>query len=183
MGAAPPASVKRGTMMHAYSLSGTQAGQIATRGRQLLRRGLITHAQHSLLDTVLWAARKPGSATLIASLKTLARMAGQARSTATEGIRRLEELGVLQRIRRRARVAWAAGAMASRVVANAYRLVAPDTETDSRPAKQQPLSISILEAPSSAMKAAQQALAHRRRQMEDALRAHGRAGLSEVTTP
>ena len=73
------------------SLSGPQTGAIATRGRKLLRRRLITPHHYALLDAVLWAARKPGSATLIASLHVLARLAGQARSTVTEGVRRLEE--------------------------------------------------------------------------------------------
>jgi hypothetical protein len=157
--------------MHAYSLSGREAGAIATRGRQFLRRGLITHAQHSLLDVVLWAARRPGSATLIASLKVLARLAGQARSTATAGIMRLEELGLLQRIRRRVRVAWA-GSVASRVVANAYRLIAPDTETDGRPAREQPsIIISIVEPPIGDVRDAQEALAKRQRVLEERWRA------------
>jgi hypothetical protein len=144
-------------MMHAYSLSGPEAGAIATRGRLLLRRGAITAHQYALLDTILWGARRPGSATLIASLGTLARLAGQARSTATEGIRRLEELGLLQRIRRRVRVAWA-GSIASRVVSNAYRLLAPGTETDRRSAREQPLIISMVEVPIEAVREAQNAL-------------------------
>ena len=151
--------------MTTHTLSGPQAGQIATRGRQLLRRGLITHAQHSLLDTVLWAARRPGNATLIASLATLARMAGQARSTATEGVKRLEELGLLRRIQRRVRVAWA-GSVASRVIANAYRLLVPDTETDGRSGREQPSIISIVAAPIAAVQEAQNALAERRRAIE-----------------
>lgn len=156
--------------MHAYSLSGPQAGQIATRARQLLRRGAITAHQYALLDTVLWAARRPGSATLIASLKVLARLAGQARSTVAEGIRRLEELGLVQRIRRRVRVAWIGGGQASRQVANAYRLIVPDTESAARPAREQALIISIVEAPSEAVRAAREALAERRRWFEKALK-------------
>jgi hypothetical protein len=140
------------------TLSPAQAGAIATRGRLLLRRGAITAHQYALLDTMLWGARRPGSATLIASLHTLARLAGQARSTATEGIRRLEELGLIQRIRRRVRVAWA-GSIASRVVSNAYRLLAPDTETGGRPTREQTSRISLVEAPIAAVRAAQDALA------------------------
>jgi DNA-binding MarR family transcriptional regulator len=158
------------TMMHAYSLSGPQAGQIAMRGRQLLRRRFLTPHQYALLDTVLWAARRPGSATLIASLQVLARLAGQARSTVAEGIRRLEELGLLQRIRRRVRVAWIGGGQASRQVANAYRLIVPDTESAARPAREQPSIISIIEATSEAQRAAREALAERRRQVEEAMK-------------
>ena len=145
-------------MMHAYSLSGPQAGQIATHARQLLRRRLLTPHQYALLDTVLWAARRPGSATLIASLKVLARLAGQGRSTVADGIRRLEELGLVQRVRRRARVAWIGGGQASRQVANLYRLMPPDTESGVRTAKEQTLIISILETPIGAQRAAQEAL-------------------------
>ena len=148
--------------MHAYSLSGPQAGQIALRARQLLRRRLLTPHQYALLDTVLWAARRPGSATLIASLKVLARLAGQGRSTVAEGISALERLGLLQRIRRRVRVAWIGGGQASRQVANAYRLLLPDTESGSQPAKEQTLIISVISEPDTTRKAAQEALKQRR---------------------
>ena len=156
--------------MTTYSLSGPQAGQIAARGRLLLRRRLLTPYQYALLDTVLWAARKPGNATMAASLKVLARLAGQGRSTVAEGISALERLGLLQRIRRRVRVAWIGGGEASRQIANAYRLLVPDTESAARPAKEQPLLITILETPSAVVRAAQDALAGRRRQFEEALR-------------
>jgi hypothetical protein len=158
------------TMMYAYSLSGPQAGQIAARARHLLQRRLLTPHQYALLDTVLWAARKPGSATLIASLKALARLAGQGRSTVAEGIGRLEELGLLQRIRRRVRVPWIGGGQASRQVANAYRLLPLDTESNRQPAREQTLRISVIESPVGTAKAAQAALAERRRTVEEALR-------------
>jgi DNA-binding MarR family transcriptional regulator len=63
----------------------------------LRKQGLLSQHQYGLLDCMLWQARKPGSGFLAASLAVLARLAGQARSTATEGIRRLEELGLLRR--------------------------------------------------------------------------------------
>jgi DNA-binding MarR family transcriptional regulator len=80
-----------------HTLSPAQAGQIATRARVLRKQGLLSQHQYGLLDCMLWQARKPGSGFLAASLAVLARLAGQARSTATEGIRRLEELGLLRR--------------------------------------------------------------------------------------
>ena len=43
---------------------------------------------------------------LTASLKVLARLAGQGRSTVAEGIKRLAELGLISKIRRRVRVVW-----------------------------------------------------------------------------
>ena len=152
--------------MTTYSLSGPQAGQIAARGRLLLRRRLLTPYQYALLDTVLWAARKPGSATMAASLKVLARLAGQGRSTVAEGISALERLGLLQRIRRRVRVAWIGGGEASRQLANAYRLLVPDTESAARPAREQPLLISMAEPPIDAVRAAQDALVATRKKME-----------------
>ena len=140
------------------ALSGSQAGAIAMRGRQLLRRRMITSCQYALLDTVLWAARKPGSATLIASLATLARLAGQARSTVAEGVAALERLGLLQRVRRRVRVAWIGAGQASRQVANLYRLMPPDTGSDGRSASKQSLILSMVEAPIATVRAAQEAL-------------------------
>jgi hypothetical protein len=114
--------------MHAHALAPYQAAQIARRGEKLLQRRLITAHQYALFQIMLWRARKPGSATLMASMRVLAQLAGQARSTVIEGLKRLEELGLIARIRRRARVVWL-GSVASRVIANAYRMIAPDTET------------------------------------------------------
>jgi DNA-binding Lrp family transcriptional regulator len=148
------------------SLSPAQAGQIATQGRRMLRRRAITAHQYALLDVVLWAARRPGSAVLTASYKVLARLAGQARSTVAEGIRRLEELGLLQRVRRRIRVAWLGAAVASRQLANAYRLVPPDTESATRPVREQPLIISVVEAPDADRQTALHALDKVRRARE-----------------
>jgi hypothetical protein len=130
-----------------------QAGAIAARIRLLRRQRVLTAHQAALADVMLWSARKPGSAVLTASLATLARLAGQARSTTTAAVRRLEELGLIQRIKRRVRVAWG-GSIASRVVANGYRL----TETDARPAREQSLRISLTETPVAAIRAAQEAL-------------------------
>jgi hypothetical protein len=41
-----------------YTLSGREAGDIATHARYLLRRRVITPFQHALLDVMLWGARK-----------------------------------------------------------------------------------------------------------------------------
>jgi len=139
------------------TLSPAQAGAIATRGRLLLRRGAITAHQYALLDVMLWVARRPGSAMLIASLTVLARLSGQARSTVAIGLRRLEELGLIQRIRRRVRVAWG-GSIASRVVANAYRLIVTDTESGGRATQETPDSITVVEAQSAAALGARRAL-------------------------
>ena len=141
LGAAPGLRIAKERLNYAYCPKPIPSWSIAQRGRYLLRRRLITAHQLVLLDAMLWAARKPGSATLTASLRVLARMAGQARSTVTEGIQALEKLGLVQRIRRRVRVAWIGGGVASRQVANAYRMIVPDTETARRPTREEPLRI------------------------------------------
>lgn len=143
--------------MNATTLSPTQAGALAARVRKLRQQLLLTAHQAALMDVMLWCARKPGSSLLTASLATLARLAGQCRRTTAEGIRRLEELGLIQRIRRRVRVAWGGG-VASRQIANAYRLLVPDTECKRPPAREEHLIISLAEGPSGAQRIAQQAL-------------------------
>jgi DNA-binding GntR family transcriptional regulator len=153
------------------SLSPAQAGAIATQGRALRRGRIITAHQSALLDTMLWAVRKPGSATFIASLNALARLAGQGRTTIAEGLKRLEELGLIQRIRRRARVAWMGAAVASRQLANAYRLVTPNTESGARPVREQsPDLILVVEAPHADATAAQEALRRVAEAMRERLR-------------
>ena len=159
-----------------YALSPSQAGQLAARGRVLLRRRQITVHQAALLDAMLWGARRPGSAMLTASLKVLARLAGQGRSTVAEGIKRLAELGLISKIRRRARVVWG-GSVASRQIANAYVLRAENTESGKRTAEIKPQTIiSVLETSSTAQRAAQDALARRRTAFENALRGRNVVG-------
>jgi len=148
-----------------YALSPSQAGQLAARGRVLLRRRQITVHQAALLDAMLWGARRPGSAMLTASLQVLARLAGQGRSTVAEGIKRLAELGLIQKIKRRVRVAWG-GSVASRVVANAYRLLVTDTESSRQTAREQTSIISIMETPSLEQRVAAKLLENRRKQLE-----------------
>ena len=170
--------------MHTYTLSPAQAGVLAARVRLLRRRRLLTAHQAALADVLLWGGRRPGSGLLVASLGCLARLAGQARSTATEGIRRLEELGLIQRIRRRVRVAWG-GSVASRVVANAYRIVPADTETGPRPAERSLSVISTVETPNSEVKAAAAALAQRRSVIEALWRKRRQVAddISNLATP
>lgn len=156
-----------------YALSPSQAGQLAARGRILLRRRQITAHQAALLDAMLWSARRPGSAILTASLKVLAKLAGQGRSTVAEGIKRLAELGLISKIRRRVRVVWG-GSIASRQIANAYVLRAEDTESGNRITDIKPQTIiSVLANPDPTQRAAQEALATRRRQVEERLLRNG----------
>ena len=106
----------------------------------------------------LWSARHPGSGMLTASLKVLARLAGQGRSTVAEGIKRLAELGLISKIKRRVRVIWG-GSVASRQIANAYVLRPESTESGKRTAEKKPQNILYeVMPPTTVQKAAAEAL-------------------------
>ena len=143
------------------SMTPAIAGQVAYRVRRLHRRGDLTHADLALADALIWASRKPGTAVAIVSYSALCRLAHVARGTVTAGLKRLEGLGILQRIKRRARVAWGQGSSASRQAVSAYVLQAGSgTEFNGRPVEQ---SVKILPlVPAVVVKAAQAALAARR---------------------
>jgi DNA-binding Lrp family transcriptional regulator len=119
-------------------ISPAQAGTIAHRARQLLQNGDLTHHQYALLDALLWRCRKQGSALASASYAALARLTHMAKDTIRLGLRKLEELGLIQRIKHRVRVRWLGCSVASRQGVNAYRLQPPETkpastDTDCRP--------------------------------------------------
>ncbi|MBV8614933.1 MAG: hypothetical protein JOY66_14380 [Acetobacteraceae bacterium] len=116
--------------MPGHRLSPTQAGAIAKRARKLLRRGLITHRQLALLDCLLWSCRRPDTGAIVVSYTALQRLAHVARATVAAGLRRLEELGLLSRVKRRVRVLWANGGQQSRQAASAYVLHAPDPHSE-----------------------------------------------------
>lgn len=105
----------------------TQAAALARRCRLLLRAGQLTHAQHSIADTLLWSCRAPGTPMVSVSYSRLQRLAHASRDSVVRAIRRLEELGLLRKTKRRVRIGWA-----SRQVTNLYELLAP-TESDGRP--------------------------------------------------
>lgn len=114
-------------------LSPSEAGAIAKRGRKLLRRGLLTHRQHVLLDCLLWSCRCPRTGAIVVSYTALQRLAHMARETVAEGLRRLEGVGLLSRIKRRVRLSWANGGQASRQATNAYVLHPPTADTEFAP--------------------------------------------------
>lgn len=65
------------------------------------------------------------------SYTALQRLAHLARETIAAGLRRLQELDLLSKIKRRVRLAWANGGQATRQATSAYMLHAPtDTEFD-----------------------------------------------------
>jgi hypothetical protein len=116
--------------MPGQRLSPAQAGAIAKRARRLLRRGLLTHRQLALLDCLLWSCRRPDTGAIVVSYSALQRLARVARATVAAGLRRLEELGLLSRVRRRVRVLWANGGQQSRQGTSAYMLHAPDPHSE-----------------------------------------------------
>ena len=150
--------------MSGQRLSPTQAGAIAKRARRLLRRGLITHRQLALLDCLLWSCRRPDTGAIVVSYTALQRLAHVARATVAAGLRRLEELGLLSRVKRRVRVLWANGGQQSRQAASAYVLHAPagDCEFSARTVIREQEILIREHQGNAALRSAQEALAQRR---------------------
>ncbi len=109
----------------AGTLTPADAAAIAKRARKALRRGQITHHQLTLLDTLLWSCRRPGADRAVVSYTALQRLAHMARETIARGLRALEGLGLLARVKRRIRFAWGHGAVASRQAVSCYVFRAP----------------------------------------------------------
>jgi len=145
-------------------LSPTQAGALARRARRLLRRGLLTHRQLALLDCLLWSCRRPDTGAVVVSYTRLQRLARVARATVAAGLRRLEELGLLSRVKRRVRVLWANGGQRSRQAASAYVLHVPDahSEFSARTVIQGQETLIIEGHDGAAVRMAREALARRR---------------------
>ena len=150
--------------MSGQRLSPTQAGAIAKRARRLLRRGLITHRQLALLDCLLWSCRRPDTGAIVVSYTALQRLARVARATVAVGLRRLEEVGLLSRVKRRVRVLWANGGQQSRQAASAYVLHvrAGDCEFSARTVLREQGILVREHQDNAAVRAAQEALARRR---------------------
>src|SRR5215831_17261511 len=143
----------------ARRLTPADAGAIATRARKLLRRGLLTHHQHILLDTLLWSCRSPSTGAIVVSYSALQRLANMARATVSGGLRALERLHLLTTIRRRVRLSWANGGHASRQATNAYVLHPPaNTEFNERTVSQKLETIHIRQDDSAAVAEARKAL-------------------------
>jgi hypothetical protein len=113
--------------------SSADAAAIARRGRKLLRAGRLTHRQAVLLDTLLWCCRPHGQAAACASYSVLQRMAHLARATIAEGLRVLQRLGLIRRVRRRVLVLWHNGGRAWRQLPSEYHFPpASDCEFNQR---------------------------------------------------
>jgi hypothetical protein len=144
----------------ARRLTPAECGAIAKRGRKLLRRGLLTHRQLVLLDALVWSCRSPATGALVVSYSVLQRLTHMARETVARGLHRLEELGLLSRIKRRIRESWHNGGTRTRQAMNAYLLHPPADHSESSGATVDPqLEILYVQMPTSAaQKSAQEAL-------------------------
>jgi hypothetical protein len=154
------------------TLSAADAGELIRRARKMLRRGLLTHRELVLVDTLIWSCRKPGRSEAIVSYTTLQRLAHVSRETIARGLRRLGQLGLMQTIKRRVRVAWG-GRIASRQATSAYRFPPPTTEFGAATVNREIKIHTCIEMPITAVKAAQEALAETRRSMEAKLLGKG----------
>ena len=107
------------------------ARRTAQHGRRLLTARIITPHEYAVLDALLWRCRRPGRSDLAVDYRSIARLAGCCRDTAIEAVRKLVDIGLIQKIRRRVRVAWGRGRehLASRVIANGYAFRAIYTES------------------------------------------------------
>ena len=151
-------------------LSPSQAAEIASRARKLMRQGRLTAHSYVVLDALLWSARPPGAARAVASYDRLQKLAHVARATVAKGIKAMQALGLAQKVKRRVLVAWNNGGRACRQLANEYRLISVDrceftTQTESK----QIQFIKLDEPNHTAQTAAQKALAARRRALEERL--------------
>lgn len=98
------------------------AQRTAQHARRLLTAHLITPFDYAVLDALLWRCRRPGRADLTVTYKAVARLAGVCRDTAIQAVRKLAEIGLIEKVTRRVLVRWGPGRalLASRQAANCY---------------------------------------------------------------
>ena len=154
------------------SLSAADAGELIRRGRKMLRKGLLTHRELVLLDCLVWSARKPGAGEAVASYSTLQRLARLSRETIAKGLRRLGQLGLVKTVKRRVRVVWG-GRTASRQATSLYRFQPTPTEFGAATVIQETKIYPL--AATTEQRAAESALAERRREVEIRMLGKGRA--------
>jgi hypothetical protein len=108
------------------------ARRMAAHGRRLLTARILSPTEYACLDAMLWRLRRPGRADLTADYRSIARLCGIAVSTAVLAVRKLVDIGLIAKTRRRVRVVWGRGGacVASRVIANAYRFATICTGSD-----------------------------------------------------
>jgi hypothetical protein len=153
----------------ARRLTAAEAGEVAYRARKLLRKGQLTHRAYCLLDCFLWCCRDAKSGAIVVSYKRLEQLAHLSRGVIADGIRQLEGLRLLTRIKRTVRVRWHNGGQQCRQAMNAYVLHPAERDhhefgkaTDSKTQE----ILSIVEPTSAAVRAAQAGLAAIRERSE-----------------
>jgi hypothetical protein len=99
------------TMSHAKAgfLSPSNAAYIAKCARKLLRSGELTHHQVTILEAMLWDARRPGSDRVVVSYAGLQKLARTCRQTIADAIAAFERLGLVRRIKHKVLVLWTNG--------------------------------------------------------------------------
>jgi DNA-binding Lrp family transcriptional regulator len=110
-------------------MSPETAGKIARYARQLLANKVLTPHDFSVLNVLLWVCRRHGRRDLTVSYRDMARLANVSRDSAINSVRKLTDLGVLERVKRRIRVFWShnRSQVASRQTANAYVFLPQNT--------------------------------------------------------
>lgn len=118
----------------ARRLTPTETGMVMKRARKLGRQGVLTPYDHRLLDTLLFQCGQPLSGAVVVSYTALNRITGMCRATLVKGVKRLTECGILQKVKRRLRMAWHQGGTVSLQAPNAYLFNVPAvTNTESTP--------------------------------------------------
>jgi hypothetical protein len=143
------------------TLSASGAGRIADHGRRLLRKGLITHREHALLEVLLWNCRGHGGSVARASYSRLEFLAHVCRETVARGLRRLEELGFIRKELTYLRVAWMLGT-ARRQGVSLYHFNEPATEFGDQTVGKAPKNLSAMTPSNEVLEA--------RRQLEEIAR-------------
>lgn len=103
-------------------------GALMTRARQLLQTKQLSLRDVGIFDVMVFRCRTFGARFTSVSLRRLATLAGCCNDTVIAAIRRLEQAGILRKIKRRIRVRWALG-IASRQATNEYEFLPPTTES------------------------------------------------------
>jgi hypothetical protein len=128
--------VFRSGSLGAKPMTPNQASRLAAHSRKLRATKILTVHECAVFDTMLWRLRGPGLSAFMATYKAIARLTGVCRDTAIQAVKKLVSLGLIQKERQRVRVRHGTSrlTMVSRQIANAYRIIAPVTESVTYPA-------------------------------------------------
>jgi hypothetical protein len=79
-------------------MSPDQARRMAQHGRRLLTARIISPTDYAVLDALLWRCRRPGRSDLAVDYRSIARLAGVCRDTAIGAVRKLADIGLIQKM-------------------------------------------------------------------------------------